>query len=109
MTYTLIVAIPVVALLATLVLWRLRPRTLPLLITATLLAATYAVANVMIASDYEDADGFMDCWPYCSGVQDAVKVAFWLGGGTLVVIGAVSLAWAAFTFARRRREPSSAA
>ena len=102
---TVIIAIPAIALVATTVLWRLRPRTLPLLIGAVVLSAAYSVASVMIATDYEDADGFIDCSPYCSGVQDAVKVGFLLGGALLVLIAVVSLVWA--TVAALRRSSSS--
>ena len=104
MTYTLMIVIPAIALVATIVLWRLRPGTLPLLIGAALVSSAYVAANVMIATDYKDADGFVDCWPYCSGVQEAVKVAFWFGGGLLVLIGVVSLVWAALAVARRGRD-----
>ena len=105
MTYTLMVAIPVIALVASIVLWRLRPRTLPLLIGAVVLAAAYGLANVLIATDYEDADGFVDCWPSCSGVQEAVQVMFWFGGALLMGIAVVSLFWAAV--AARRGAPGS--
>ena len=98
---TVMIAIPAVAVAATIVLWLLRPRTLPLLIGAAVLAAAYSVANVMIASDYEDADGFVDCWPYCSGVQEAVKVTFWFGGALLVLIAVVGFVWAAVAAVRR--------
>ena len=100
MTYPLMVAIPVIALAASIVLWRLRPRTLPLLIGTVVLAGAYGLANVMIASDYEDADGFVDCWPSCSGVQEAVQAMFWFGGALLAVIAVVSLIWAAVAASR---------
>jgi heme/copper-type cytochrome/quinol oxidase subunit 3 len=111
MTYVLIVAalVPAVALVAAAVLWRLRPSTRPLLIVAIVLAAAYTVANVLIAIDYDDADGFMDCWPDCSGVQEAIRTALFIGGTLLLLVAAVSLVWAVIAALRSSREPSSRA
>jgi hypothetical protein len=36
------------------------------------LAASRAAAAIAVRADYRDADGFVDCWPYCSTFQDVI-------------------------------------
>jgi hypothetical protein len=50
------------------------PATLAVMLTV--IAASWAAAAVAVRTDYRDADGFVDCWPYCSAFQDVI-------GGTL--------------------------
>ena len=33
--------------------------------------AASALAYWAAATDYRDADGFVDCWPHCTAIQDA--------------------------------------
>jgi hypothetical protein len=63
----------------------------------------YVVAILFIETDYRDADGFMDCWPWCSALQEAVWLVFWLGGGLLVLSGLFSLGALLVLAVRRRR------
>ena len=37
-----------------------------------------------VATDYRGAAGIIDCWPYCSGVQDFVRTTLPLGAIVLV-------------------------
>lgn len=67
-----------VLLVAALVAAARRERLLTTLaVLLTVLAASWAAAAIAVRADYRDADGFVDCWPYCSTFQDVI-------GGTLV-------------------------
>jgi hypothetical protein len=62
------------------------------------LAASWAAAATAVRADYRDADGFVDCWPYCSTFQDVI-------GGTLFygpVAALVLLVTAGMLLVRRR-------
>lgn len=67
------------------------------LITLLLIVGAVWVLNwVAIATDFQDADGHMDCWPYCSTWQDVVSLTFWYGGllfVALVIAVVVDAAW----------------
>jgi hypothetical protein len=57
--------------------------------------AGWSLARAAVESDYRDADGYVDCWPSCTVLQDAVKLALligpllWVG---LAVVAAVLVA-----------------
>jgi hypothetical protein len=71
--------------------WRTWRRGLPLVVAVAALAAAFVTAAVLIAQDYRDADGWVDCWPNCSTLQTGVGVTFIWGGALLVVAGLASL------------------
>ena len=52
----------------------------------------WTVATILIAADVRDADGFMDCWPDCTVLQDAVEFAFVVSSVMLVVVATGRLA-----------------
>ena len=78
-------------LLSSYVLWRARRRALPLVVAVAGLALAFVIAAVLIAQDYRDADGWVDCWPNCSTLQTGVGFAFIWGGALLVATGLFSL------------------
>ena len=55
-----------------------------LAVMLTVLAASWAAAVIAVRADYRDADGFVDCWPYCSTFQDVI-------GGALIYGPVVAL------------------
>lgn len=59
----------------------------------TLLAVSWVLAALAVRADYRDADGFVDCWSYCSTFQDAVGVTLFFGpiAGTLVLLTTILL------------------
>ena len=85
------VGIPALAVAAMLAL-RLRVgRSMSFLLAAVaVLAGLCLIAYVLIAAGFQDADGFVDCWPDCSLLQAAVGVVFWCGGLVLLVVGLVA-------------------
>lgn len=66
-----------------------------------LLAAAWIVANELVARDYRDADGYVDCWPSCTVLQDTVGLAIWYGPVLWVVLAVLAAVLAALS--RRRR------
>jgi hypothetical protein len=56
-----------------------------------LLAVLVTLNLTAISSDFHDADGFNDCWPYCSTWQEFVGWTFWVGT-PLVVVGVIAVA-----------------
>ena len=63
------------------------------------LATLWVLAALAISTDWRDADGYVDCWPNCSAVQDAVGVLFWIGPAAAVVLAVSAIiTW----FIRRR-------
>jgi hypothetical protein len=57
------------------------------LIALLLIVATAWMLDVVaISTDFHDADGFMDCWPYCSTWQEVVNWTFWWGGTLFMVL-----------------------
>jgi hypothetical protein len=85
-----------VLLVAVLVVAARRGRLVAALVVMLIaLAASWSIA---VRADYRDADGFVDCWPYCSTFQDAI-------GGTLFYgpVAALVLLVAAGVLLVRRR------
>ena len=62
---------------------------------AVALAATwaglFALAWAVAATDWNDADGFIDCTPHCTSTHMAVSTAFFFG--PLIVIALLVVAW----------------
>lgn len=72
---------------------------LALLVLITL----WGLAALVISTDWRDADGYVDCWPNCSGVQDTVGVLFWVAPAAAVVLAASALVISLTV--RRRKAP----
>jgi hypothetical protein len=62
--------------------------------TLTALAGMWLLAVLAVRADYQDADGFIDCWPSCTAVHNAVGATLFYGPVTalLVVIATALLA-----------------
>ena len=74
----------------------LRAAALAILLLAV---ATGGLAFLAVATDYRDADGFGDCWPNCTTLQDAVGSALFLAPVVAIIAFILLLA---SSFARRR-------
>jgi len=61
------------------VAWRRGCLALVFVAVVALLAATWALAYVAMVVDFHDADGWVDCWPGCTILQDGVRAALVLG------------------------------
>jgi len=59
---------------------------------AAVLVAAWAAAAIAIGTDYRDADGFMDCWPGCTALQNVAGFVFFVSPAMLVVLSASRLA-----------------
>lgn len=91
---------PIAVLVAVAGAWKggLRPR--GAVVALVLLAACFVLALSAQATDFRDADGWIDCWPSCSGVQRATGA----GLSYVPALGVLlSLAMIVLTLARRRR------
>lgn len=89
----LLFVVPPVALLAAFVVRARRPGTLTRAVftAVVLLCALYALAWAAILTDVGDADGFVDCWPHCTLLQNSVGIAVsWspVLMAALVIVGA---------------------
>ncbi len=90
---------------AVLVLAWKRGRLWPALIAMTaVLASTWALALVAMWTDYRDADGWIDCWPACTLLQDGVGTVLVLG--PLVIAASLLLALVLAAVTRRRGRSS---
>jgi len=67
------------------------------------LAGLWVLAALAITTDWRDADGYVDCWPNCSRVQETVGVLFLVApaAGALLAFSAL-VAW---LIRRRQRGP----
>ena len=76
------------AVLLSATVWTWRRGKLWLFVAGVTLAlgAAWAVAKELVRRDWRDADGYIDCWPNCSAVQDGVALAIWVGPVLLVVL-----------------------
>lgn len=62
-------------------------------ITALLaLAVAWVLAKLAYAADYRDADGYVDCWPSCSALQQAVAAGLYVAPLSALVVALVTLA-----------------
>jgi hypothetical protein len=50
------------------------------------LIVTWTAATILIATDVRDVDGFMDCWPRCTALQEVVGFGFFASPALLVVV-----------------------
>ena len=60
-----------------------------------LLTAAWTVAFAAAAGDFHDADGFIDCWPHCSALQDSVGISLFYAPvlALLIVVVTVVIAF----------------
>ncbi|HEY4621920.1 MAG TPA: hypothetical protein VIG93_09485 [Gaiellaceae bacterium] len=100
----LVVALLALAGLASLlyVAWRRRRLASTFIVVTIGSALLWGLAFAAIWTDYRDADGFVDCWPYCTAFQVAVASTFWYGPVMFLVLGVFAVALATIS-ARRRR------
>lgn len=70
--------------------------------TLTVLAGMWLLAVLAVRADYRDADGFIDCWPSCTAVHNAVGATLFYGP-----VAAILVAIATALLARHRRASSS--
>jgi hypothetical protein len=54
--------------------------------TLAALAGMWVLALLAVRADYRDADGFIDCWPDCTAVHNAVGAALFYGPAAAVVV-----------------------
>ena len=80
-----LVAVPI---LAVGIGWRLQHVTAASLAGTGLLGLLWLLNFYAISTDWRDADGFIDCWPDCSFVQEAAAMIFW---NTPIFIGVLLL------------------
>lgn len=69
------------------------------------LAASWLLARAAIASDYRDADGYIDCWPACTVLQDSITLAVSIGPLMWLALGIVAAVLAAIPSRGRGRVP----
>ena len=65
------------------------------------LVGLWLAAAAAVRSDYRDADGYIDCWPSCSALQDGVGIALWWSPIAFVVLGVIAAVLAAVSGPRR--------
>jgi hypothetical protein len=84
-----------------LLLARARHRRLlvPALAMSALFALIWGLALAAISTDFHDSDGFVDCWPDCSWLQQIVSAATF--GAPVLVLGLLIVAILSFTSRRR--------
>jgi hypothetical protein len=108
--FWLVVGLAALAVVVPPMLWRrFGPGRLSTLLATLVafLAVLWLVNLGLIASDYRDADGWVDCYPSCSGLQRVVGgVAIW-GGALLIVCAAAAVAGLVACALARRRQPSA--
>jgi hypothetical protein len=56
-----------------------------------LLAALWGLAALAVSTDWRDADGYVECWPNCSPVQDTVGVLFLVAPAAAVFLALSAL------------------
>jgi hypothetical protein len=66
-----------------------------------LLLAGWVLAKLAYDADYHDADGYVDCWPSCSALQQAVAAGLSIAPLVGLVVICATVAGYAL---RRRRE-----
>ena len=81
----------VALLAATMLLAGWRGANVAMLFAVVLLVA-WLTSTVLIATGYHDADGFMDCWPYCTALQEITEFALFYCPVLLVLLAAGRLA-----------------
>lgn len=66
------------------------------------LASMWGLAFVATWTDYRDADGWVDCWPACTLLQDGVGTVLVLGPLVIAASLLLALVLAAVTLLRGR-------
>lgn len=84
-------------------MWRRGRIGLTVLAVTAVIAAAWILARAAVRADYRDADGYVDCWPTCSALQDAVGLAIWYGPLLSIILGAFAAVLAAITRPRGRQ------
>ena len=61
--------------------------------TVMVMAGMWLLAVLAVRADYRDADGFIDCWPSCTAVHNAVGATLFYGpvAAVLVLIASAAL------------------
>jgi hypothetical protein len=67
-----------------------------------ILACAWGLAKIAVEHDYRDADGYVDCWPSCSHVQDTVGVGILFTPIVWILLGVLAAVLAALTGPRGR-------
>ena len=84
--------------------WRRRRLGPMFLAVVAVLAAAWALAFAAQAADFRDADGWVDCWPHCSLLQEAVGRTLFYAPIDAVLLAILANALA---FVGRRRSRGS--
>lgn len=74
---------------------------------ATVTAGLWVAVERAISTDYRDADGFGDCWPACSVVQNGVGTLDVLAPAALVFLAIAFVAFVGFRWRGRHREANA--
>jgi hypothetical protein len=56
------------------------------LVLFVLAVAASGLAYAAVATDYRDADGFVDCWPSCTAIQEATGFGIFLAPAVAVCL-----------------------
>lgn len=89
-TLTAVGIVVVVALAAALSLYRPRPLDMALVGALVVLGGVLLVDVIVLATDFRDADGAIDCWPRCTATQQLVRWSVALGVVLLPVLVTVA-------------------
>jgi hypothetical protein len=81
--------------------WRRRRLAAAFLAGTAVIALLWMLAFAAIRSDYRDADGWIDCWPHCTVLQDTVGTVYVFGPAAFVVL-AVAVGFLALITRRRQ-------
>ncbi|HEV8602436.1 MAG TPA: hypothetical protein VGQ68_03475 [Gaiellaceae bacterium] len=84
-----------------------RPLALSIFAIVALLDALWLTDLVLIARDYRDTDGFIDCWPSCTVEQEIAGGVLFYTPLLMALILAGSLAVLARTRWQARRPPTT--
>jgi len=58
---------------------------------AGVLAVVFAAALAALLTDFRDANGFIDCWPHCTAIQDATGLGLLLPPVLFLVLAGTAL------------------
>lgn len=78
-------------------MWRRGRLGVAVLAVTALLAAAWLLAKAAVRADYRDTDGYVDCWPACSLLQEMVGWAIWYGPLLFIALGLLAAVLAAIT------------
>jgi hypothetical protein len=101
---------PVLALLALVLLaaalvlaWRRGRLGIAFLAVTFFLGCAWTLSKIAIDHDYRDADGYVDCWPSCTPLQNAVALGLFFAPIAWFALGVLAAVLAALTGPRGRR------